>query len=87
MTKQELHVAQFLWSTWESAQEWADRIDPNREGKGELTPELDRLSTAARAAFMKLTGHHPQECKSLVQINTVTPAEPWKSLKPRQRIK
>jgi len=87
MNPEELHAAQFLWSTWESAQRWADQIDPTRNHKHDLAVHLDQLASVARDGFMKLTGHHPQDCKSLVEFGIGTPAEPWASIKPRQRIK
>jgi hypothetical protein len=87
MNAQELAAAQLLWSTWERSQRLADEIDPTRKQKHDLAPVLDNLATVARDGFVKLTGHHPQECSSMVEINTVTPWEPWASIKPRQRIK
>lgn len=51
LTKREREdLAAWCEAVNERAQEWADRIDPKRTGKGDLVRKLDRLATAARDA-------------------------------------
>lgn len=75
MTKKQLCLAQFLLSTYEEAQKYAEELDPKREHKDLLAQRLDAISRNAWQAFHQMTGKPPWDVK-FWELNTENPA-PW----------
>ena len=74
MTKRELEYAQFLKRVYESAQEFADEIDPKRRRVQGLAQVFDGLGGTAWGAFFRLTLRHPGDV-AMHELNTESPAE------------
>lgn len=88
MTKQQLHIAQMLKDSHDACNRFADELNPSRDSsrikneyKAMLVGRLDVMARTASDAFMYLTGKLPVEVDSIVELNTLTPAQWTKAVK------
>lgn len=77
MTREELGITQKIFSAWEDTFEIEDAVGETARS------HLRQARESLQAAFMSYTGRHPIEVRSIFDLNTRHPAEPWKSLKAR----
>lgn len=76
MTKDELALAQHLYSTSTEASRWAERLDPERKRDTRVVRTLDTVASSAATAFFEVTGRLLYQVKGLHELNTENPA-PW----------
>jgi hypothetical protein len=75
--KEELELAQFLLNTYQGAEKYADRVDPERRREDSVSRSLEAISASASTAYVRLTGRLPSmSTQHNVDLNTLTPA-PW----------